>query len=59
MVSCFERGLHSVSFQTHEMFSFSGGDLGGEFSGYGCITRHAGKQRSDLLTYDQTEADLG
>lgn len=37
---------------------FSGGDLGGEFSGYGYITRRAEMQRSDLLTDDQTDADL-
>lgn len=40
------------------MFPFSGGDLGGEFSGYGYLTRHVEKQRSELLTRDQTDADL-
>lgn len=48
MVSFFKRGLHSDAFQTH----------GGEFSGHGYTTRRAEEQRSDLLTYDQTDADL-
>lgn len=39
-------------------FFFSDGDLGGGFSGYGYITKRAEKQRSNLLTSDQTDADL-
>lgn len=37
---------------------FSGGDFGGEFSEYGYIKRRAENQRGDLLTDDQTDAEL-
>lgn len=49
----FKRGLHSDAFHTHDMFF-----LGGELSGYDYITTHAEEQRSDLLTYDQTDCEL-
>lgn len=59
VVSFFKRGLHSDTFQTHDMFFvFLVEIIGGEFDGHGGITRRAEKQRSDLLTYDQTDADL-
>lgn len=60
MVSFFKRGLHSDAFQTHEVFLFFSlvEDFGGEYSRYGNITRRAEKQRSNLWTDDQTDADL-
>ena len=54
VVSFVKRGLHSDAFQTHEMLFF----LGGELSGYDYIATHAEEQRSDLLTYDQTDCEL-
>lgn len=54
-------GLHSDAFQTHEMFScflLNLVEILVENSGYGYTTKRAKKQRSDLLTFDQTDADL-
>lgn len=56
-VSFFKRGLHSDPFQIHKMLVLflSGGNLGGKVVG---VMTLQNMQRRDLVTYDQTDADL-